>query len=171
MDRGHEFIINALERNKTVFNVLLSCRDPFEYSWKQEPGKWNLLEIACHLYDEEREDFRARVKQVLDDPELPFPKIDPVSWVTERNYSGQDYSKILNDFLEERDVSINWLRSLKQPKWENAYMHPKVGPVSANLLLSNWLAHDYLPQRQIIKLKYDHLKFISGEKLDYAGNW
>jgi hypothetical protein len=43
--------------------------------------------------------------------------------------------------------------------------------MSAGMLLANWLAHDYLHFRQITKLKYDYIKYRTGEDLAYAGTW
>ncbi|MDB4728314.1 DinB family protein [Saprospiraceae bacterium] len=169
MDYQH--IIQNLESNKATFESLLLDLSEKEILFKTSPEKWCLLEIICHLYDEEREDFRTRVKQVLESPNIPLPPIDPVGWVKERNYIGQDYSTVLTQFLKERDDSIIWLKSLVNPKWNNAYHHPKVGPLTAKMYLSNWLAHDFLHIRQITRLKYDYLMSISEESLDYAGNW
>jgi hypothetical protein len=166
-----EIIIKKLLENKDVFQYLLENVPAEEIKWSQGPDKWNLLEIICHLHDEEIEDFRMRVKCVLEDPNTPPPSFDPLIWVTERNYKGQDYQQILNKFLTERDNSILWLESLEKPRWENTYQHPKLGPMSAYLFLTNWLAHDYLHIRQIIRLKFDYLKEMSEQSLNYAGNW
>lgn len=164
-------IINVLSRNSSVFKELLTKLSEEEYLWKQNPEKWCLLEIICHLFDEEQEDFRTRTKIALETPELPLPKIDPVGWVKERKYIQQNFSEKLKDFLHERDQSIKWLNSLENPKWGNALIHPKLGKMTAKKFLLNWLAHDYLHIRQITRLKYDYLKYKSGEDLFYAGNW
>lgn len=42
---------------------------------------------------------------------------------------------------------------------------------ASKFFLTNWLTHDYLHMRQIIKLKYDYLEQQSGEMIDYAGTW
>jgi len=160
-----------LALNKQVFKDLLSGLSSAEYNWHEREGKWNLLQVVCHLYDEEREDFRARIKSVFEDPTKHFAPIDPVAWVTERYYATQDYPTMLDKFLTERDASIVWLKSLHNPDWDSAYEHPKKGPVSARFLLANWLAHDYLHIRQIIRIKYHHLQFQSGQNLEYAGDW
>ena len=165
------FAIEELARNQNVFSVLLNGISQDEYLWRWQEDKWCLLEIICHLYDEERDDFRARTKSVLKDPSKPLPPFDPIACVTERNYIEQEYYITLNKFLMERHDSIEWLESLQQPKWDNAYQHPKVGPVSATFLLNNWLAHDYLHMRQILKLRYLYTQEISGGSLDYAGKW
>ncbi len=166
-----DFLVEQLNENKSVFIDLLKDIDKDMYLWKQNPKKWCLLEIVCHLYDEEREDFRFRTKWVLDKPKQTPPPFNPVIWVTERNYIEQDYNHILNKFIEEREQSVAWLTSLESPGWGNYFEHPKKGKLTAKFFLTNWLAHDYLHIRQITKLKFDYLEHQSGEKLDYAGTW
>ena len=165
------FYINAFNSNLETFETLLNKIDKQQLAWKQEPQKWNLIEVICHLYDEEREDFRARLKLVLETPDKPFTAIDPQGWVTERNYARQNFETMLQMFIQERKNSIDWLTSLKSPGWDNVQIHPKLGSMSAKLILANWLAHDYLHIRQITKLKYDYLKNLSHENLSYAGDW
>ncbi len=168
---NNEYIINELHRNSSVFENLLKNINKKDYLYKTNPEKWCLLEILCHLHDEEREDFRARVKHTLKTPAEPLPSIDPVGWVESRKYIQSDYSESLNKFLKEREQSVKWLQSLSNPKWDNYYTHPKFGKMTANMFLSNWLAHDYLHIRQILKLKFDLLKKLTSEDLNYAGNW
>ncbi|HYD22465.1 MAG TPA: DinB family protein [Flavipsychrobacter sp.] len=167
----YDHIVSELSRNKNVFRDLFSGLKEPQIRWSQAPGKWCLLEIICHLYDEEREDFRARVAHILNDATKEMPKIDPVAWVTERKYIEQNYDEMTAKFVAEREKSIEWLQSLQNPDWQLFYRHPKVGPVSAELIFTNWLAHDYLHVRQITRLKYDYLKAHTAVPLDYAGEW
>jgi len=167
----HKSIIQSLENNIAVFNSILSGTEEKLQVWKSVPEKWNLLEIVSHLYDEECNDFRTRLRSVLENPEKEFPAIDPAAWVSEREYAKNDFTDKLDTFLDEREDSIKWLRSLKSPQWENAFHHPKFGPLSGNLFLANWLEHDYLHLRQILNIKHEYLKSISGQKLNYAGDW
>ena len=90
---------------------------------------------------------------------------------TQKKHKKMFYNNMLNKFLLKREQSIAWLNSLEDPKWENYFEHPKKGKLTAKFFLTNWLAHDYLHIRQIIKLKFDYLEHRSGEKLDYAGPW
>ena len=164
-------IISKLEDNAHVFSSLLAELSQEEYTWKIAPEKWSILEIVCHLKDEEVEDFRTRVRHVLAHPELPPPKNDPVGWVSEREYSDQNFQDKLASFLRERERSVIWLHSLEDPDWESFWQHPELGPQSAGHYLTNWLAHDYLHMRQIVRVKYDYLNVLSRESLSYAGNW
>jgi len=164
-------IPDELERNRRVFENLFRHKQKEEYLWRPAPEKWCLLEILCHLYDEEKEDFRARTKHTLETPKEPLPQIDPQGWVISRKYIEQDYGEKLNQFLKEREQSLEWLRSLSKPAWENYHKHPKFGKMTARMFLANWLAHDYLHIRQILNLKFQYLKNLTNEDLTYAGNW
>lgn len=164
-------IIQKLTANKTLLQNLFSNLSKEEILWRPYPEHWCLLEIICHLYDEEREDFRARVQSVLENPNKLLTPFDPVKWVTEREYIKQDFDKKLAAFLEERTASITWLTNLENPKWTNFHQHPRMGELSARHFLMNWLAHDYLHIRQIMRVKYLYLQAHSGEDLNYAGNW
>ncbi len=164
-------ITQHLMDNLFVFKALLNGKEPEEYNFRPDDTSWSLLEIICHLYDEEREDFRTRVRNTLESPHLAPPSINPTGWVNERNYAGQDFDEKLNAFLIERDVSIEWLNSLHDVKWDNAYEHPTAGKFTAYSFLTNWLAHDYHHIRQINRRLYEYLKTKSGVDLTYAGDW
>ena len=164
-------IIKALLRNRSIFKALLTDIPKEEYLWKSSPKKWCILEIVCHLYDEEMEDFRARTQHVLDTPQKELPAIDPSAWVQERKYIQKDYAYMLHKFLEERKQSVAWLQSLVAPQWDNATEHHKFGAMTAKMFLANWLAHDYLHIRQILKVKFDYTQQLNDEHLTYAGTW
>lgn len=164
-------VFSRLRANGLVFESLLRDTPPAQRTWKPQPESWSLLEVVCHLYDEEREDFRSRLRSVLEDPSKPLPPIDPQTWVTERGYLSQDFAVKLDAFLHERVASVRWLESLVAPEWESAYPHPKFGPLTARMFLVNWLAHDYLHIRQVVRLQHQHLQATSRVSLDYAGSW
>ena len=164
--------IKGLAQNEATFLALFDHLTPEEQLWRPQHDKWNMLEILCHMLDEEREDFRARLHSVIEDPNQPFTPIDPEGWVTSRNYASKSYDDTLQQFVAERKKSITWLNSLTVPDWNIAYHHPKFGPMSAAFLLNNWLAHDYLHIRQITRYKFTYLEQNNGgTSLAYAGGW
>jgi hypothetical protein len=123
----HQQIIDALSSNGGVFKEMFAKVPDAMQVWKPAPEKWCLLEILCHLHDEEREDFGARVKLVLETPGSAMSPIDPAGWVKSRTYMEQNYSQMLNKFLAERDQSVKWLRSLVDPEWDNVMNIRKQG--------------------------------------------
>jgi hypothetical protein len=142
-----------------------------------KPPAWSILEIVNHLVDEETDDFRMRVRLTLEDPAQAWPPSDPERWARERLYKGQGYNdrdlaESVERFVGERAASVRWLRSLKNPDWERAHVHPKVGPLSAGMLLASWAAHDALHVRQIAKRLFE-LAARDGapNSVRYAGEW
>ncbi len=167
----HRYLINCLERNMSTFSSLLRKSNRKEYLYKPTPESWCLLEIVCHLYDEEAEDFRMRLQTVLESPHKIPPAIDPESWPRKRDYINQDFRLKAKIFKTERKKSIAYLRSLDNPKWDNYYEHPTLGKLDGNHFLRNWVAHDYLHIRQITKRKYEYLQHMTSEDVSYAGVW
>lgn len=167
----HKRIIENLNSYQHVLSSILSNKNQEEYLWKPNVNSWCLLEVVCHLYDEEREDFRSRVKRTLETPNEPLPMFDPIAWVKDRKYMEQDYNQMVEKLLIEREKSIKWLNSLKDPLWKNAYNHPKLGPLSSEHFLANWLAHDLLHIRQITGIQFHYLKQATNNELAYAGAW
>ena len=140
--------------------------------WKPASDRWSLLEVVNHLADEEVLDFRTRIERTLRDPLEPWPSIAPQEWVVERKYNARDLRESLERFLGEREQSLEWLRTQGKARWTNVHVHPKFGPMSAKYLLANWIAHDILHARQMLRLHYEHLaNLVAPDKLDYAGPW
>lgn len=144
------FVIDQLENNMNVFESILINKTKNEYLWRPSIEKWCLLEIICHLVDEEQADFRARVKHALEHPKDVLKPINPEGWVKEHDYIAKDYNQTLQTFLEERQASVLWLKTQTDAQWGNVINHPELGELSAELFLTNWLAHDYLHIRQIL---------------------
>lgn len=164
-------IIRELDRNKEVVVNLLEDITTEAALWKRDEKSWCLLEVICHLYDEEREDFRARFQHILEKAHEPFVPINPQAWVEDREYINQDFYERVLVWKMERQKSIDWLITLKNPNLDSTHHHPKLGPMSAKFMLANWLAHDYLHIRQIERIKYEYLAFRFQVDLNYAGNW
>ncbi|MBI3244630.1 MAG: DinB family protein [Chloroflexi bacterium] len=140
--------------------------------WKPSPDEWSILEVLCHLYDEEREDFRTRVDFTLHKPTEAWPPIDPAGWVTARGYNQREFGSSLEAFLRERRESLNWLMSLQNPDWNSTHQHPRIGAMMAGDVLAAWVAHDHLHIRQLNHLHWQHLSTqVKSISLDYAGGW
>lgn len=168
---NHSAIIEQLKSNKEVFKAQLFNRAREEYTFKPTPDKWCMLEVLCHLIDEEKEDFRTRVQYLLQEPGKALPTFDPTKWPAARNYLGQDYETKVTELITERSKSVEWLTSLTSPDWQNTYQHQRLGPISAELFLANWLAHDYIHIRQLNRLAFEYLSHQSENPLLYAGNF
>lgn len=164
-------LIDQLARHCEIYRAFFTDLSQEEITWKPARDKWCAQEILCHLYDEEREDFHRRLEHVLTTPERPLPPSNPEEWMATRNYMAKDFNTELNRFLDERKNTVAWLRTLENAAWSNVHEHPKVGAITSELFLTNWVAHDLHHLRQLINLRYAYLTSISKVPLDYAGKW
>ena len=82
MDRPHLFA--QLEQHAAVIRALLTDLGTDEATWRPAADKWCALEVACHLLDEEREDFRAGLGSTWAGPGGAWPKMAPPAGVAER---------------------------------------------------------------------------------------
>jgi len=135
---------------------------------RHDADRWSLTEILGHLLDEEREDFRARIKLLLDDPCAEWPAIDPEGWVDERGHRDRPLQELLRLFQDERQRSLSWLRALDDPDWHSEKDHPQ-GALRAGDLLLAWVAHDVAHLSQIASWHRDHAaKTLEPFQDDYA---
>jgi hypothetical protein len=139
--------------------------------WKPMETSWSILEVICHLADEEEFDFPVRLKLIMEGSERPWPTIDPQGWVEEHEYLKSDLYEVLNRYVKLRNQSLEWLDSLETPDWAEVVQSPS-GDMVAGDMLASWAAHDLLHLRQLVELNYAYLiKRASPFKVDYAGEW
>jgi hypothetical protein len=166
------YVTTRLAANAVAIDRFVKHVDVAQARWKPAPEKWSMLEVICHLYDEERFDFRTRIDYTLHRDGETWPAIDPEGWVTAHAYGDQDIVEMHALFHGEREKSIAWLGDLGRPDWTRHYDHPQIGRLTAGDLLASWLAHDYLHVRQLARLHYGYLEQLATPyALDYAGKW
>lgn len=164
--------IGSLERFGHMLPEIVRHVSLDDSRWKPPDGAWSILEIICHLADEEQFDFRARVQSTLTDPDGAWPPIDPEGWAVERRYNESTLSAATARFQSLRTESVSWLRSLENPDWSWSHNHPKLGPIRAGDLFAAWVAHDSLHLRQIAKRMYQiTARDASDYSIRYAGEW
>lgn len=166
------FARSSLVAGRDALLALLESVEGEAVRWRPGPGKWSMLEIANHLADEEREDFRARLRSTLEDPAAPWEPIDPEGWVSARRYQEQDMAASIERFAGEREESLRWLAELRDPNWNQSHETSDGGSITAGDLLASWVAHDLFHLRQLVRLKYRYLEqALPGFDPAYAGDW
>ena len=159
------WVIDRLESNASVFQGLVRLVRSPQATWKPSADKWSMLEVMNHLGEEETDDFRIRLRLVLEDAARQWPPI------VDNQFNKLDLRASLHRFTRERGRSIEWLRTLPQIDWQIAHNH-EGGVLRAGDLLCSWLAHDLIHIRQINRLHYEYHANMSPEfSTAYGGNW
>ena len=171
------WMMDRLERFPPVLMALLDGCSQEDALWRPNDDDWSILEIVCHLTDEDLDDFGTRLRLLLESPESDWPKIDPQAAVTERQYRERNLQTTLREFAAVRRTKIGWLRTMVDADYEvearhPALHHPVHGTMSAGALLASWCAHDALHLRQVAHRLHQLTDFRAGDHdIGYAGDW
>jgi hypothetical protein len=166
-----KILYQELANGVEIVGKLVAGITPTEARFKPNPASWSILEVICHLYDEEREDFRQRLDIMLHRPAEKWPPIDPVGWVVARKYNERDLAEMAANFVAERKASLAWLEGLTAPNWETQYAAP-FGMMKAGDMLGSWVAHDQLHLRQLVELRWARVgQLVAPYEVRYAGEW
>ena len=166
-----KLLYEELTNSTEMIRTLLSSVSQEEARLKPNTESWSMLEVICHLYDEEREDFREHLDFILHRQNEEWHRINPQGWVTERKYNEQDFRTMKEKFFDERKKSLEWLEGLPNPNWETIYAS-EYGSLSAGEMLASWIAHDNLHIRQLVELRRHRIENITKPYvIVYAGDW
>jgi len=164
-------LFNELTRSAEMIRSLLVGISQEEAQFKPTPEAWSMLEVTCHLYDLEREDFREHLDFILQRQNEEYHVIDPQSWVKERKYNEQNFLAMQEKFFAERKKSLEWLTKISNSDWDTTYTS-QYGSVSAGEMFSCWVAHDNLHIRQLVELRRARIENITKPyPIEYAGEW
>ena len=106
-------VIRQLSVNAQAIRAQVQRLSPDQAQWQPNPETWSLQQVIEHVYNEERLDFRKHLKELLNNP--------PLAWgasAREEYIHISDYHQALQGFLNERETSLAWLKSLESPGWE-----------------------------------------------------
>ena len=99
----YKLLYQELVNNTEMIRALLTGVEQEEAQVKPSPGKWSILEVVCHLYDEEREDFREHLDFILHrQQDEEWHSIAPTAWVKLRKYNEQNFKAMQRKFFSER---------------------------------------------------------------------
>ena len=164
-------LYQELQNSSEMIRALLAGVEPEAARLRPSAESWSILEVVCHLYDEEREDFREHLDFILHRQNEKWHVIDTEGWVTQRKYNEQNFAEMKEKFLLEREKSLARLKGLKNPAWEKTYT-TEYRTISAGEMFACWAAHDNLHIRQLVELRRSRLENITRPyKLEYAGDW
>jgi len=163
----YQELVNSTE----TIRALLAGISQEEAQIKPSRGSWSILEVVCHLYDEEREDFREHLDFILHRQHEEWHPIAPQAWVKLRKYNQRNFTSMRSKFFLEREKSLAWLRKIRNSDWNITYKS-KFGSMRAGDMFASWVTHDNLHIRQLTELRRVRIERITKPyHIRYAGEW
>ena len=111
-------------------------------SRRPDAKNWAAKEVVCHLRDTE-EVFGARIEQILAmdvDPTMIIANADRAA--EERQYLRNDGGEALSAFRQRRAETLQTFGKLTPMQWEKGGIHPALGRMMIDRILSIMAWHD-----------------------------
>jgi len=134
--------MQRLARTADELGAALEGQDEGVLCRRPDAKNWAAKEVVCHLRDTE-EVFGSRVEQILVmdvDPTLIVSNADRLA--EERQYLRNDVTAALASFRRRRAEALEQFGRLTSGQWEKGAMHPALGRLTIDRVLSIMAAHD-----------------------------
>jgi hypothetical protein len=145
-----EQAVEILSRTPAVLNALLGNLSDEWTIAKPDADGWSPFDVVGHLIHGEETDWIPRAEIILAQGENPaFEPFDRFAQFEQSE--GKTLSQLLETFADSREKSLEKLRQMNvtpaQLKLKG--IHPELGEVNLEQLLSTWVVHDLTHIRQI----------------------
>lgn len=122
---------------------------------RDSPDHFSAREVLAHLADWEPL-FRARMQVAMAQPGATVTVWDETERAVAQNYGLADPVQAAARFLEERNVTLEWVSTLSDEDLQRAYHHPEHGLTSVATTLDLLTAHDAYHLAQLLALQDRH---------------
>jgi len=142
--------LDLLEATPEILRDLMREISDDDARWKPAADRFSIAEVLAHLAHSEGECYRKRVARFLDE-DLPLFEADDAQMYLEL-YRDADPKDAFDQFQEQRENNIDFLRSLPPAAAERKANHVEVGEITLAQMLHEWALHDIGHIRQIAEL-------------------
>jgi len=118
-------------------------------SWHPDIGKWCTKEIIGHLTEEDHRDFVGRMRRMLEETEPSLKVNDQDKVARARRDCEKTLTALLDEFESVRTESVAFVKTLSAADLGRGGIHPRIGRITIQELLHEWIYHDLNHFRQI----------------------
>jgi hypothetical protein len=119
---------------------------------RPEPGEWCANEVVGHVIEADRRGFGGRIRTILELDRPILATWDQPAVAAARHDNERDVEGLISDLLAGRESAFEMIAGLDAETLARTGIHPKVGALTVNDLLHEWVHHDreHLAQLQAV---------------------
>ena len=159
IERSCEILVNT----PTVLRALLTgIGDEWLYN-NEGVDTFSPFDVVGHLIHGEKTDWKVRAQIILsEDPPKTFDAYDRFAQFEESK--GKTIGQLLDTFEQLKNSNIKWLQSLQLTGQDlnKKGIHPELGAVTLQQLLSTWVVHDLTHIAQVSRVMAKQYKEAIG---------
>ncbi len=160
--------VDILRRTPSVLESLLKDISN-DWSLNNEgQDTFSPFDVVGHLIHGEKTDWIPRIELILSNQsDKTFKPYDRFAQFEESK--GKTMNQLLTEFKTLRVQNLDLLKTmnLKESDFTKTGMHPKLGPVTLQHLLSTWTVHDLSHIAQITRVMCKQYKLEVGPWVEY----
>jgi hypothetical protein len=118
--------------------------------WKPAADRFSVAEVLAHLAHSEGHCYRLRVDRFLNEAMPEFEEDDAQMYLD--LYRDADAEESFDEFEEQREANIDFLRTLPASAGGRKARHKVMGEITLQQMLHEWAMHDLGHIRQIAEL-------------------
>ncbi|MFN7936379.1 MAG: DinB family protein [Bryobacteraceae bacterium] len=142
--------LDLLEETPAILRGMMRELDREDAKWKPAPDRFSVAEVLAHLSQSESQCYRLRLDRFLSEEMPEFETEDAQMYL--HLYSDADAEESFDQFEEQRENNVAYLRTLPQSAGERRAYHKAAGEITLQQMLHEWAMHDLGHIRQIAEL-------------------
>jgi len=142
--------LDLLEATPGILRSLMTELSEEDARWKPAPGRFSVAEVLAHLAHSESDCYRMRVERFMAETRPEFEPDDAQMYLD--LYRDADPKKAFDQFKDQRESNIGFLRDLPQGAGDRIALHREFGEITLAQMLNEWALHDLGHIRQIAEL-------------------
>src|ERR1051325_9847277 len=116
--------LDLLEATPGILRGLMTELTEEDARWKPAPERFSVAEVLAHLSHSESHCYRMRLDRFMAEACPEFEPDDAQMYLD--LYRGADPEKALDDFEDQRESNINFLRNLPDGAGERVAVHREI---------------------------------------------
>src|SRR5215813_11121522 len=142
-------IASLLDSIRSAITAEVNAASDTLLAWHPAPGEWCAKACIGHIVEAERRGFNGRIRVILSQSDPQLPGWDQQVVERERNDCERSAADLLQEFTAIRTDSVSLVRNLTAADLSRGGTHEKVGYVTVQNLLNEWVHHDRNHFRQL----------------------
>jgi hypothetical protein len=141
---------DILETSGRAYVNILRSIPPDAAAWRPAPEEWCANECLGHIIEAEKRGFAGRIRIILGEDNPTFLTWSQPEVARARHDCEKPPEELIEEFEPVRRESLEMLRSVRADQLERAGQHPKVGSLTVNDVIHEWVHHDGNHLRQVL---------------------
>jgi hypothetical protein len=142
--------LDLLEATPQILRGLMTELTEEEARWKPAPERFSVAEVLAHLAHSEGHCYRMRLDRFMAEPRPQFESDDAQMYLD--LYRGADAEEAFDQFEDQRETNIEFLRDLPDGAGDLVALHREFGEITLAQMLNEWALHDLGHIRQVAEL-------------------